>query len=34
EFLALSGALLAVLFTGAILLAGVSPVFLPLCSPS
>jgi hypothetical protein len=34
EFLALSGALLAVLFTGAILLAGVSPFFLPLCSPS
>jgi hypothetical protein len=34
EFLALSGALLAVLFTGAIILAGMSPFFLPLCSPS
>jgi hypothetical protein len=34
EFLALSGAMLAVLFTGAIILAGVSPLFLPLCSPS
>ncbi len=34
EFLALSGALLAVLFTGAIIASGVSPFFLPLCSPS
>ncbi|HET6778443.1 MAG TPA: hypothetical protein VFH26_06105 [Gemmatimonadales bacterium] len=34
EFLAISGALLAVLFTGAIIMAGVSPFFLPLCSPS
>jgi hypothetical protein len=31
EFLALSGALLAMLFTGAILLAGLSPLFLPMC---
>jgi hypothetical protein len=31
EFLALSGALLAILFTGAILLAGLSPFFLPMC---
>lgn len=31
-FLALSGALLAVLFAGAIVLAGISPVFLPMCS--
>ena len=34
EFLAISGALLAVLFTGAIIMAGISPFFLPLCSPS
>jgi hypothetical protein len=34
EFLAISGAVLAVLFTGAIIMAGISPFFLPLCSPS
>jgi hypothetical protein len=34
EFLAISGAVLAVLFTGAIIMAGMSPLFLPLCSPS
>ena len=34
EFLAVSGAVLAVLFTGAIIMAGISPFFLPLCSPS
>jgi hypothetical protein len=34
EFLAISGAVLAVLFTGAIIMAGMSPFFLPLCSPS
>jgi hypothetical protein len=33
-FLTLSGVLMAVLFAGAIILAGVSPLFLPLCSPS
>jgi hypothetical protein len=32
EFLALSGAMLAALFTGAIVLAGISPLFLPMCS--
>jgi hypothetical protein len=34
EFLAVSGAVLAVLFAGAIIMAGISPFFLPLCSPS
>jgi hypothetical protein len=34
QFLAISGAVLAALFTGAIILAGMSPLFLPLCSPS
>jgi hypothetical protein len=32
EFLALSGATLAPLFAGAIVLAGISPLFLPLCA--
>jgi hypothetical protein len=31
EFVVLSGALLAMLFTAAILLAGLSPLFLPMC---
>ena len=31
-FLSLSGVLLAVLFTGAIVLAGISPLLLPMCS--
>jgi hypothetical protein len=31
EFLLLSGAILAVLFAGAIVLAGMAPLFLPLC---
>ncbi|HEV8456383.1 MAG TPA: hypothetical protein VGQ24_15935 [Gemmatimonadales bacterium] len=31
-FLALNGAILAVLFAGAIVLAGISPLFLPMCS--
>jgi hypothetical protein len=34
EFLAFSGALLAALFVAAIIMAGISPLFLPLCSPS
>ena len=34
EFLAISGSVLAVLFTGAIIMAGMSPFFLPLCSAS
>jgi hypothetical protein len=34
EFLAFSGALLAALFTVAIILSGISPFFLPMCSPS
>jgi hypothetical protein len=34
EFLAISGAVLAVLFTAAIVMAGMSPLFLPLCPPS
>jgi hypothetical protein len=34
EFLAISGAVLAVLFTAAIVMAGMSPLFLPLCTPS
>ncbi len=34
EFLGVGGAILAVLFTGAIIASGVSPLFLPLCSPS
>jgi hypothetical protein len=34
EFLAISGAVLAVLFTAAIVMAGISPLFLPLCPPS
>jgi hypothetical protein len=33
-FLTLSGALMAVLFAGAIILAGISPLLLPMCSPS
>ena len=33
-FLTLSGVLMALLFTGAIILAGISPFFLPMCSPS
>jgi hypothetical protein len=33
-FLTLSGVLMAVLFAGAIILAGMSPLFLPMCSPS
>lgn len=32
EFLVLGGAILAALFAGAIVLAGLSPLFLPLCS--
>jgi hypothetical protein len=32
EFLALSGAIIAPLFVGAILLAGISPLLLPMCS--
>ena len=32
-FLTLSGVLMALLFTGAILLAGISPLLLPMCSP-
>lgn len=32
-FLTLSGTLMAVLFAGAIILAGLSPLFLPMCSP-
>ena len=32
EFLALAGAALAALFAGAIVLTGVSPLFLPTCS--
>jgi len=31
-FLTLSGVLMAVLFAGAIVLAGMSPLFLPMCS--
>ena len=31
-FLTLSGVLMAVLFTGAIVLAGMSPLLLPMCS--
>jgi hypothetical protein len=31
-FLTLSGVLMAVLFTGAIILAGMSPLILPMCS--
>jgi hypothetical protein len=31
EFLVLSGAILAPLFAGTIVLAGISPLFLPLC---
>jgi hypothetical protein len=31
-FLTLSGVLMAVLFTGAIILAGISPLLLPMCS--
>jgi hypothetical protein len=34
DFLAVSSTVLAVLFTGAIIMAGMSPFFLPLCSPS
>jgi hypothetical protein len=32
-FLVLSGALLAALFTGAIILSGIAPLFLPMCGP-
>jgi hypothetical protein len=31
EFLLLSGAVLAVLFAGAIVVAGIAPLFVPLC---
>ena len=34
EFLALSGVVLAALFVAAIIMSGISPLFLPLCTPA